>query len=164
MVPGKETLERNPHLDTPPLWSELGSAREKRLGDRAFLEGFLCIRPIEVKLEDAVRGCHMQFVVGLLIGGPEENLESVALHEGWKVQGKDILNRVRIGQLRADEEFVFRKAECDLSRREGGLGLREPGLSEGPSEGSGFYGVHFQSKAVFSSQHLAISKCPAAEG
>ncbi len=85
----------------------------------------------------------MEFVVGLLIRGPEENLESVALHEGWKVQGKDILHRVRIGQIRTDEEFVFREAERDLTRRKGGIDLRKPGLAEGPDEGLGFYGVHF---------------------
>lgn len=143
MVSGKESLERNPCLDTPTLGSELGSAREKRLGDRALLEGFVCIRPVEVKLEDAVRGRHMEFVVGLLIRGPEENLESVALHEGWKVQGKDILHRVRIGQIRTDEEFVFREAERDLTRRKSGFDLRKPGLAEGPNEELGFYGVHF---------------------
>jgi len=115
VVPGKETFERDPRLDTPSPGNDGCFAREKRLGDRALLESFVCIRPVEVKLEDAVRGRHMEFVVGLLIRGPEENLESVALHEGWKVQGKDILNRVRIGQIRSDEEFVFRKAERDLT-------------------------------------------------
>ena len=70
---------------------------------------------IKEKLEDAVGGRHMQFVVGLPVIRPEENLQCVALREGGKVHGKDILHRMRIGQLRADEEFVFRKAERDLT-------------------------------------------------
>jgi hypothetical protein len=42
--------------------------------------------------------------------------------------------------------------------------LRKPGLTERPTKGLGFYEVYFQSEAVFSSQHLAMSRCPAAEG
>ena len=89
---------------------------------------------LKSKLQDAVGGRYMQFVVGLLIGGTEEDLERVALHEGRKVQGKDILHRVHISQLRSDDEIIFRKSEHDTPRRKGGFGLGQPRLTVVPGK------------------------------
>lgn len=76
----------------------------------------------------------MEFVIRFLLSRPEEDLEGVALHECREVQWKNPPHRMRVVQFRSDHELIFHKAYCDLARREGGIGLREPGLPEGPGD------------------------------
>ena len=76
----------------------------------------------------------MEFVIGHFINRSEEDLEGVALHECREVEWKNVMHHVPVMQFSTDHNAVVLTGYLDLSRREGGVGLREPGLAEWPGD------------------------------
>jgi len=130
----EQSVEWDPDNDAPALGSQGCFAVEKRFGDQVFFHRLRRPFTVKSKLEKAVRRRHMEFVVSILVSRSEEDFEGVALHECREVEWENIPHDMRVVQFRADHELIFRKAYCDLLRRERMFGLREPGLAEVPGK------------------------------
>jgi hypothetical protein len=125
----EQSVEWDPDNDAPAIGGQGCFAVKMRLRDRERFELFRFLHSVKSKLEHAVRGCHMEFVVGLLVSRAEEDFEGIAPHERREVEWEAIRHHVPVMQFSVDHNVVVLAGYGDPARGEIRFGLRQPRLA-----------------------------------
>ena len=78
----EQAVERDPGNDAPALGYERCFTRKNRFRDHLIIQGFRLPLSIKSKLENAVRGCHMEFVVKPSNARRKSSSSCASGHEG----------------------------------------------------------------------------------